>query len=72
MMVGGFGFAIALVPTIISKQKPTKVTCAMTGTILTSYVVALATLGLLLSAIATGITAIMWWILLIQRRQYSK
>jgi len=71
MMIGGFGFALALIPSIVGERKPAKSSCAITGGILTSYVVAMATLGLILSAIATGITAIMWWVLLIQqtRRQ---
>lgn len=69
MMIGGFGFAIALIPTVIGKNKPAKSTCAITGGILTSYVVAMATLGLYFSAIAVGITAVMWWVLLFQRRE---
>jgi len=68
MMIGGFGFAIALIPSVTGKSKPEKSSCAITGMILTSYVVAMATLGLILSAIATWITAVMWWILLFQRR----
>jgi len=67
MMIGGFGFALALIPSIVGERKPEKLSCAITGGILTSYVVAMATLGLLLSAIATWITAVMWWVLLIQQ-----
>ena len=67
IMIGGFGFAIALIPSVRGNRKPARSTCAMTGGILTSYVVAMVTLGLVLSAVATGITAIMWWLLLVQQ-----
>jgi len=72
MMIGGFGFAIALIPSVIGENKPEKSSCAITGGILTSYVVAMATLGLILSAIATGITAAMWWVLLFQQVKGTK
>jgi len=67
MMVGGFGFALGLLPSLLGKNKPAKSSCAITGGILTAYVVAMATLGLILSAVAVGITAIMWWLLLFQQ-----
>ena len=67
MMIGGVGLALALIPSVIYKDKPDKNTCAVTGGILTSYVMAMATLGLYFSAIAIGITATMWWILLYQQ-----
>jgi len=41
MMIGGFGFALALIPSVIGKDKPEKSSCAITGGILTSYVVAM-------------------------------
>ena len=68
MMAGGFGFAIALIPSVRSTAKPIKSTCLITGAILTCYVVAMATLGLVLSAIGTGLTAVLWWVLLFQKR----
>ena len=68
MMIGGFGFAIALLPSIIGKGKPAKSSCLITGGILASYVIALATLGLWLSAGATALTSAMWFVLLLQKR----
>ena len=72
MMLGGFGLAIGLIPSVLGKNKPAKPSCAITAGILTSYVVAMATLGLFFSAIAISITAIMWWILLIQQIRRGK
>ncbi len=68
MMVGGFIFSVALLPSVLGKEKPARSSCLITGTILTSYVVAMATLGLWLSAGATVLTATMWFVLLLQRR----
>ncbi len=68
MMIGGFGFSIALLPTVLSRGKPAKSSCLITGSILATYVLALATLGLWLSAGATALTATMWFVLLFQKR----
>ncbi len=72
IMIGGFGFAIALIPAVWGRAKPPKSTCLLTATILTSYIIAFATLGLWLAAISTSLTAMMWWILLIQKREPQK
>lgn len=69
MMVGGFILSIALLPSVLGKDKPAKSSCLITGGILASYVVAMATLGLYLSASATALTTTMWFILLFQRRK---
>jgi len=69
MMLGGFSFSIALLPSVLGKNKPEKSSCLITGGILAFYVVAMATLGLWLSAGATALTAAMWLILLFQRRK---
>ena len=68
IMLGGFGFSIALLPSLLSKGKPARATCLITGGILSSYVVAMYTLELYLSALGTSITAALWWTLLFQRR----
>lgn len=68
IMVGGFVFVIALLPSVFSKGKPAKSTCFMTAAVLSSYVGAFVTLGLFLSAFSTGLTALTWWVLLFQRR----
>ena len=68
LMIGGFGFAIALLPSVLGKGKPARSTCAITGTILLSFTATYATLDLILATVATSITTLMWFILLFQRR----
>lgn len=69
ILVGSFILTIALLPSIFSSNKPARSTCAISGTVLASYVVAFATLGLSLSAVGTGLCSLAWFILLIQRRE---
>ena len=66
-MVGNFILGAALIPTILAKEKPTRLTSALTGVILLLYCMTFATLGLYLAAIAVGVNATMWIVLLIQK-----
>ncbi len=65
LMVGGFGFSIALLPSVVHKVKMPWVTPLVTGGILTSYLLVYATLGLWLAFTSGVITAGMWWYLLV-------
>lgn len=66
-MIGNFILGAALVPTILAKEKPTRLTSALTGVILFLYCMTFATLGLYLAAIAVGVNASLWIVLLIQK-----
>jgi len=66
LAVGGFGFSLALIPTIKGKSKPAWTTSLMTGIILSSFTVAYATLGLWLACVSTTITSGCWFTLLFQ------
>ena len=68
LMLGGFGFSIALLPAIKSKEKPPRSTCLITAVILESFCIAYSTLGLWLAFGATALACTMWFILLFQRR----
>ena len=68
IMLGGFGFSIALIPSVRGKQKPPRSSCVLTGVILASYCIAFVTMGLWLSTLSTSLTALMWFILLFQKR----
>ena len=68
LMVSFFGFAIALIPSIRSKQKPTRSSCALTLFLLTLCGVSFATLGLWLSFLAEITAMLAWGILLFQKR----
>lgn len=68
IMIACFGFALALIPSIRSKQKPARSSCLLTIVLLTAIAVCFATLELWLS-FASEITAIVaWGILLFQGR----
>ena len=69
LMVGGFCFAVALVPTLKAKEKPARSTSIITGGILTMFCIVYATLGLWLGCISGGLTAIIWFILFYQGRR---
>lgn len=68
LMVGGFGFALALLPSVFSKSKPARSSCALTGGILATYCIVYATLGLTWGFISTLLTTIVWGILIFQKR----
>ena len=69
LTIGGFALSIALLPSITSKNKPSKYTSLFTGTILASFTVCYATLGLIMASIATASTASLWLTLFIQKRK---
>lgn len=68
-MAGDIGFSIALVPSLVSKNKPSRWTCLMTALILTAFIPAVLTLKLYFAAGATILCALLWYILLIQKRR---
>ncbi len=68
IMVGCFGFALALIPTIRSKQKPPRSSCALTLFLLCLLVICFATLGLWLSFASEVAGMLAWGILLFQKR----
>jgi len=67
-MIGGFVFAIALWPSVISKNKPAGSTSATTGSVLLVYCLALALNSFWLAFASTFITAGMWGVLFFQKR----
>lgn len=71
-MIGGFLFAIALFPTLMSKDKPPKLTSFLTGTILLVFAICYATMDLWLAFGATLLTATMWFAILAQKILYDK
>lgn len=68
LTVVGFGFSLALIPTIMSKDKPPKLTCLLTGVGLLVNAVCVVTLDLWLAFASTLLSALAWFILLFQRR----
>jgi hypothetical protein len=67
MMVGSFVFALALLPSVLSKEKPAVSSSIITGTTLLVFTVCYATMNLWLSFSTSLLTVIMWYILAIQK-----
>ena len=69
LSVGGFVFFLALIPSIRSKNKPSKATCALTAFFLWLYCIVYISLGLWLALVSGILSATAWTILLFQRRR---
>jgi len=65
--VGGFIFSVALIPSIISKDKPSAKTSLMTASILTVYLLVYISLNLWLACLSGALSAACWWILFFQK-----
>lgn len=72
MAIGSALFSIALVPSIRSKDKPAKGTSLLTGTVLAVFTGCYVSLGLVYASVTTGITALLWFVLLYQRLRYPR
>jgi len=68
-MIGGFIFAPSLLFIIKAKDKPPIATSLPTAIVLTVYLICYATMNFWLAFISTGLTAICWWVLFVQRRK---
>lgn len=66
LSAGSLIFVIALIPTILGKDKPAFSTSIVTATVLMVFVGVYASLSLWFSATATAITAICWLTLTLQ------
>jgi len=72
LMVGGFGFSLALLPTILGKSKPATSSSLATFLLLSVFTVVYASLGLWKAVAANELTAIIWGILFIQGRKVKE
>ena len=66
MSIGQWVFIIALLPAIVGKDKPPWMTSLLTATVLSVFAFTFWTLGMIMSAISGSITALCWWVLLVQ------
>lgn len=69
MMICIFGFIPALLPSILSKNKPARLTCLLSGILLSVITICFFSLHLWLSTIAEALGAGAWFVLLFQRRE---
>ncbi|MBI4127832.1 MAG: hypothetical protein HY459_02045 [Parcubacteria group bacterium] len=65
---GSAVFNVALLPSLLTKSKPHRATCMVTGGILVAYAITYATLGLWLAMVGVGVSATAYGILSVQRR----
>ncbi len=69
---GSIIFSIALVPSVLGKDKPALSTSLMTGTILAIYIVAYISLSLWFSAATSVLIAGTWFLLAYQKYRQDK
>lgn len=67
LTIGSLIFALALIPSVRSADKPAPLTSASTAAVLYVFAGVDLTLDLVFTAITTAITAALWTTLLIQR-----
>lgn len=67
LAAGGLIFSIALLPSVMSKNKPSKWTCLITGVVLACFVVVYASQKWWYGMMSNGLTAAMWFTLLFQQ-----
>lgn len=70
--IGSFIFAAALVPSVLSKDKPALWTSVTTGVVLIAFVVTYFTLSLWYATFTTSLAALLWIILAVQKMMQSK
>ena len=67
LSAGGLVFSIAMIPTIVGKDKPALITSVSTAIVLTAFVFTYATLELWFAMSTTGLTALTWYIVTFQK-----
>ena len=72
LSVGSWIFIIALVPSLVGKDKPPVSTSFLTGIILLVYVGTYSTLHLWLSMASTGLLGVAWLVLGFQKIRSEK
>jgi hypothetical protein len=67
LALGALMFAIALIPSVTSKDKPALWTSILTCTVLIVFAITYASLSLWFATITTSLTALLWGVLIIQK-----
>ena len=65
--VGNVVFFVALIPSVMSADKPSIWTSAITGATLVAFSFTFFTLGFWFAMCASGLTALGWWTLFFQK-----
>lgn len=72
MSLAIFGFVPALIPTLVSKDKPHRASCLLTATLLTVISVCFALKKMWLPFGSEVAGAVAWWLLLVQPRRKNE
>jgi hypothetical protein len=64
---GSVVFSIALIPSLLGREKPALGTSVLTGSALTAFIAVYASLSLWFSTVTTAVTALCWWTLAYQK-----
>ncbi len=72
LSVGSWIFAIALIPSILSKDKPALSSSLITGSVLTIFACTYLTLSLWTTAASTVLVAGMWFTLALQKIRLTR
>ncbi len=72
LTTGQFVFSIALLPTVLGKDKPAFSTSLINGAVLMIFALTFATLSLWLTVIPTIIIGILWLVLAYQKYSLNK
>ena len=64
---GSIVFALALIPSVLSQNKPALATSLLTGTILVIFAIVYATLSLWFAAGTPTVTTSLWFVLAVQK-----
>lgn len=67
-------FIVALIPSVLSKDKPALSTSILTGSVLGTFVIVYFSLGLTFAAFTNAMTSFLWFVLAFQKYQveYTK
>lgn len=68
LLFGNLVFFLALIPSILSANKPSKWTSLFTALALTAFSFTYYSLGLVYGTITVALSAIGWWVLFFQKR----
>lgn len=69
VMISSFGLGLALLPSVLGRDKPERVTCLFSAALLTLLVLGLAISRLWLSVGASAFTTLLWFVLYFQPRR---
>jgi len=68
LLIGNALFFIALIPSLMSANKPSKWTSLLTASTLTVFTFTYYSLSLMYGTVAVALSAIGWWVLYFQKR----